>query len=71
MGNKYAKQAAVWYFFAGTHQNIFVLVWKEEMIEQGKQGVIQIWFFESFRTKAIILASPHWIARVPRNPERK
>ena len=29
-------------FFAGTHQNIFVLAWKEEMIEQGKQGVIQI-----------------------------
>ena len=42
MGHKYAKQAAVYYFFAGTHQNIFVLAWKEEMIEQGKQEVIQI-----------------------------
>ena len=42
MGHKYAKQPAVYYFFAGTYQNIFVLAWKEEMIEQGKQEVIQI-----------------------------
>lgn len=42
MGHRYTKQAAVSYFFFLYTSNIFVLAWKEEMIEQGKQGVIQI-----------------------------